>query len=88
MTKKQIKKEWERLNFEIFENRPKTDKPYPSHIVKRRELLLYAQVHLSEISWAKRCNDREKERISTNLYNFVMAKYYEYEKQKAYRTPT
>ena len=86
MTKKQIEKEWVRLNFEIFENRPKTDKPYPSHIVKRRELLLYAQVHLSEISWAKKCKDLETEELHTEAYDSVMLKYYEYEKQKDFRT--
>lgn len=86
MTKKQIEKEWKKLSFEIFENRPKTDKPYPSNVVKRRELLLYAQVHLSEISWAKRSKDLKTERLLTEAYNCVMEKYYEHEKQKDYRT--
>jgi hypothetical protein len=86
MTKKQIEKEWVWLNFEIFKNRPKTDKPYPSHVVKRRELLLYAQVHLSEISWAKKCKDLETEELHTEAYNFTMARYYEHDKQKNYRT--
>ncbi len=76
ITKKQIEQEWQRLNFEIFENKPKTDKPYPSDVVKRRELLLFAQVHLAEISWAKRCKDRETEALHTEVYNLVLQNYY------------
>ncbi len=77
---KQLSKEWQKLNYEIYENRPKTDKPYPRDMVKRRELLIYAQVHLAEISWAKKCKDWETERLHTEAYNLVMQKYYEWEK--------
>jgi hypothetical protein len=68
--------EWKKLNFELFENRPKTDKPYPPEIVKRRTLLLYAQVHLAEAEWAKKCKDLETERLHTEAYNRVMSEYY------------
>lgn len=47
MTKKGLLMEWKRLDYEIFENCPRTDKPFPPAIVERRELLLFAQVHLS-----------------------------------------
>jgi len=77
MNKKQIEQEYKKLQFEIFENRPKADKPYQSDIVKRRILLLYAQVHLAEISWAKKCNDAETERLHMEAYNLVMSQYYE-----------
>ena len=80
MTKKQMVEEWKKIKFEIYENRPKTDEPYPSDIVKRRQLLLYAQVHLAEISWAKKCRDLETERLQTDLYNLVMQNYYEWQK--------
>jgi hypothetical protein len=79
MTQKQVTKEWKRLNFELFGNRLKTDKPYPPEIVKRRELLLYAQVHLAEISWAKKCRDLEALRLHSKAYELVMSKYYEFE---------
>ncbi len=74
------KREWKILDYELFENRPKTDKPYPPDVVKRRELLLYAQVHLSEIAWAQKCKDLETERLHTEAYNLVMSKYYEWGK--------
>jgi hypothetical protein len=47
------KREWKILNFEVFENRPKTNKPYPAGIVKRRELLLLAQRYLAEYEFTK-----------------------------------
>lgn len=49
MNKKQIKKEWERLNYELLKSKPEIEGPYPSNIVRKRELLLFAQVHLSNI---------------------------------------
>lgn len=76
MIKKQIEQEWQRLNFEVFENRPKTNEPYPIDVVKRRELLLYAQVHLSEISWARKYKDTDAEKLHTEAYNLLMQMYY------------
>jgi hypothetical protein len=80
MNKEQIEQEYIKLKYEIFENKPKTNKPYPPDIVKRRRLLLYAQVHLEEISWAKKCKDSETERLHTEAYNLVMSQYDEWEK--------
>lgn len=79
MTKKQLIMEWKRLDYELFENRPKTDKPYPPAIVERRELLLFAQVHLSEIEWAKKCRDKKAESYHTKMYYKIMQKYYAYD---------
>ena len=79
MNKKQIEKEYKKIGYELFDNRPAIV-PYPSNIVKRRELLLYAQVHLAEISWAKKCKDLEDERLHTKAYNSVISKYYEWGK--------
>ena len=76
MDRKQLSREWQRLNFEIFENRPKTDKPYLPYVVKRRELLLYAQVHLAEILQAKKSKNLETERLNTGAYNLIMSEYY------------
>lgn len=79
MTKKQLLQEWEKLNFEMFKNKPVAKGPYPDSIVKRRELLLYAQVHLSEIEWAKKCKSLEMERLHTEKYYHVMQMYYAFE---------
>ncbi|MFA5772578.1 MAG: hypothetical protein WC974_07600 [Thermoplasmata archaeon] len=75
MNKKQISQEWKKLKFEIFENKPKIDGPYPPDIVKRRELLLFAQVHLTNISDAKNKKDGRIEGFETKLYNTVMSAY-------------
>lgn len=80
MNKNQIEQEYIKLKHEIFENKPKTNKPYPPDIVKRKILLLYAQVHLAEISWATKCKDSETERLHTEAYNLVMSQYDEWEK--------
>lgn len=80
MNKRQIEQEWKRLDFELFENAPKTDKPYPPDVVKRRELLLFAQVHLAEIGWAQKCKDLGAEILHTIAYNLVMSKYYDWGK--------
>lgn len=83
MTNKQIEKEWRRLNFEIFENKPKLiDKPYPPDVVKKRELLLFAQVHLSNISDAKLKKDKCYERFETEMHNKVMEIYYNWDKNE------
>jgi hypothetical protein len=76
MTNSQINEEYSKLYFEIFENMLKTNKPYSSGIVKRRKLLLYAQLHLAEVSWAKKCKDLASERLHTEAYNCVMSEYY------------
>ena len=66
----------EKIKHELFENRPKIDKPYPSDIVKRRELLLLAQVCLGNVSDTKSRKDRQNKRFKSNIYNKIMNIYY------------
>jgi hypothetical protein len=79
MTKKQLLTEWKRLAFEMFENKPKANKPLPLNIVERRELLLFAQVHLAEISWAIKCKNIAAEIYHTAMYSSIISKYYAYD---------
>ena len=76
MTKRQIAREWKRLYYEIFANKPRSNSPYPPNVVRRRELLLYAQVHLAEISWAQKCGNFEAEKMHMAAYYSVISKYY------------
>lgn len=76
MNKKQIEQEWRKIKFEIFENKPKIDGPYPPDIVKRREFLLFAEVHLNNILDAKIKKDKWDEKFETEMYNKVMGIYY------------
>ncbi len=79
MNRKQIGQEWERLNHELFENRPEVNEPYPSDIIRRRELLLFAQVHLGNIMEAQNRNDKEKEDFETEMYHITMSTYYNWD---------
>lgn len=76
MQKINFKHEWKRLNFEFVENAPKTKKPYPPEVVKRRELLLFAQTHLGEIGYAQESNELWTELVHTVAYNTIMKIYY------------
>lgn len=79
MTKKQLLGEWKKLDFELFENKPKTNRPFPFSIVKRRELLLFAQVHLAEIGWAIKCENIAAEIYHIAMYSSIISKYYAYD---------
>jgi len=81
MNKKQIEREWEKLKFEVFNNKPKIDGPYPPDIVKRREFLLFAEVHLANILGAKLKKDKWDENFETEMYNKVMETYYSWDKK-------
>lgn len=76
MSKKEVEQEYKRLKFELLENKPKIKSPYPPDIVKRREFLLFAQVHLSNILGAKLKRDKWDEKFETEMYNKVMEIYY------------
>ena len=67
MTKRQIDREYEKIDYEIRANKPSIS-PYPPDIVKRRELLLYAQVHLANIFDAKKQRDKIKASLEEFLY--------------------
>ncbi|MDD2890877.1 MAG: hypothetical protein PHE49_09625 [bacterium] len=75
MTKKQIKQEYKKITTELRFNKPKIA-PYPPEIVKRREFLLFAQVHLGNILGAKSKKEKRKERFETEMYNKIMEFYY------------
>ncbi len=72
MTKRQIEQEYRKIKYEIIENKPNADKPYPPDIVKRREFLIFAQVHLGNILEAKVRKDKRKEIFETEMYNRVI----------------
>ena len=69
-----VKKEWEVLKYELFENKP-NEIPFPERIVRKRELLLLAQNLLTDYEFTK----TECERF---IYGFVyketMKEYFEY----------
>lgn len=83
MTKKQIDREYEKINYELLVNRPDVT-PYPPEIVKRRELLIYAQVHLANIIGTKMKRDKVEEAWQECMYWLIMDSYYNWdEKQSA-----
>lgn len=74
MAKKIISnREWKVLKFELFENKPKTDKPYPPDVVKRRELLLLAQCLLADYQFTK---SRKYKSFFGKLYRKTMETYF------------
>ena len=75
MNKKQIEQEFKKIDYELRVNKPDSA-PYPPDLVKRREYLLFAQVHLSNILDAKTKKDKWDERFETEMYNKVMEIYY------------
>jgi hypothetical protein len=76
MNKNKIEQEWRKLNFEVLKNKPKIDGPYPSNIVRKRELLLFAQGHLSNIIGAKIKKNKKLEEFNTKLYDITISRYY------------
>ena len=81
MNKKQIKQEFKKIDYELRFNKPAVA-PYPPDVVKRREFLLFAQVHLSNILDAKSKKDRLSERFETEMYNKVMETYYNWDQNE------
>lgn len=81
MNKKQIEQEFKKINYELYDNRPDFI-PYPSSIVKIREFLLFAQVHLNNILDAKLRKDEWSERFETEMYHKVMEVYYNWERDE------
>lgn len=71
MKKQEIKNVWERLIFEITQNKPNIGGVYPSSIVRNRELLLFGQVELEKI-------EAEKDiKFHTELYKTIMKHYFQ-----------
>lgn len=75
MNKKQIDEEFKKIIYELRINKPDST-PYPPDIVKRREFLLFAQVHLNNILEAKSKKDKCDEKFETEMFNKVMEIYY------------
>lgn len=78
MTKKQIEKEWDKIRHEVIYNKPQIDSPYPPNVVRKRELLLFAQAFLSNVMKAKLKRDRKKEYFHTELYNTAITHYFDW----------
>ena len=64
-------REWKVLNFEVFENKPKTA-PYPPDVVKKRELLFMAQSFLSNYQFTK---SEKYKAFFGELYRITMKTY-------------
>lgn len=79
MKKEQIEREFEKIDHELKLNKSNFA-PYPPDLVKRREFLLFAQVHLGNILGAKLKKDRCGEKFETGMYHRVMEFYYNWDK--------
>jgi hypothetical protein len=66
------KREWEILNYEMFENRP-SKTPYPLNIARRRNLLLLAQSLLAKYQYTE---SRKYKDFFGELYRKTMATYF------------
>ena len=75
MNQKQINQEFKKVTNELIYNKPEV-LPYPPEIVRRRELLLFAEVHLCNILDAKKKKHKIRELFETELYQIVMKCYY------------
>ena len=75
MTKREIDQEFNKIDLEFHKKRP-MQTPFPPNVVKRRELLLFAQVHLNKILEAKLKKDQLAEKFQTEMYRIVMLYYY------------
>lgn len=71
MKKQWLKREWDKLKYEIHNNKPKCDGPYPDEIIKTREWLLYAQVELGNIE------ADQNAKFHKELYNIIMKHYFD-----------
>ncbi len=71
----QINREFKKIDYELRVNKPGSV-PYSSDLVKKRELLLYAQVHLSNILAVKLKKDKKSESFQEYLYKVIISNYY------------
>ncbi len=85
MTRKGIEQEFKKIDYELFVNRPNFT-PYPPNVVKRREFLLFAQVHLGNILGAKIKKDKVEESLQEFSYWVIMEEYYNWDKSSKQRT--
>ena len=66
-------REWEIIRFETQYNKPKISGPYPENIVRRRELLLFAQNFLADYQTAKTGKYKD---FFRELYRLTMKTYF------------
>lgn len=76
MTRQQIDKGFKKLNFELFETKPRCNGPFPLKIVRKRELLLFAEVALNKILEAKKNKNYFDEKQYEKFYKFALSKHY------------
>ena len=72
--------EWNVLDFEVFKNKPKIA-PYPPDVVKRRGLLMMAQVFLSNYQFEKR---KSRKDFFGELYRITMKTYFAWGEEKCW----
>ena len=75
MKEEQIEKEFKKIDGELRNNKPSFI-PYSFDIIKKREFLLFAQVHLNNIVDAKFKRDKWEEKFETEMYDKVMKIYW------------
>ena len=75
MTNIQIDLEFAKISNEIDE-KSRFKLPYPESVIRMKELLLAAQVELSELLYAKRDNNKKREELHTVLYKTKIKQYY------------
>ncbi len=81
MNRRQIEQEFKKIDHEFGVNKPDFT-PFPPDVIKRREFLLFAQVHLANILDAKLRRDKWDEEFEAEMYNRVMEIYYDWDKNK------
>ena len=67
---------WETIKFETHYNKPLIGGPYPDNIVRRRELLLFAQCFLADSQVAK---SKKYKNFFIELYQLTMKTYFAWE---------
>jgi hypothetical protein len=65
--------EWGIIKFETHYNKPQIDGPYPEDIVKKRELLLFAQCFLADYQSSK---SKKYRNFFGELYRVTMDTYF------------
>ena len=81
MNEKQIEQAFKKIDYEIRFNKPDST-PYLPDLVKKREFLLFAQVHLSNILDAKSKKDKWNEGFETEMYERIMEIYYNWDEDE------
>jgi len=81
MNKKQIGQEFQKIDNELRCGKYSIASFSPD-VIKRRELLLFAQVCLSDMFVAKKKKDKASENFQESLYETIMSNYYNWDKDE------